>query len=199
MDMELVGANPHAEIIAKGKSADYTNYYQPDLIQTHSYQKVIYKNIYPGIDWVIYSTPPSPNGEGKGGVKYDFIVHPGADPALIRLKYKNAEQIYLDQFGNLILRNRLGDIRENAPEVFQNQKKLTANYLLRDSIVSFQIKNYNKAENLIIDPKLEWSTYYGGSGIENAYGTLIDSNGDSYLYGSTTSSTGIAYNGFQNN
>jgi hypothetical protein len=66
MDMELVGANPHAEIIAEGKSQDYSNYYQPDLIQTHSYQKVIYKNIYPGIDWVIYSTPPSPNGGGQG-------------------------------------------------------------------------------------------------------------------------------------
>ena len=28
MDMELVGANPNAEIIAEGMSQDYTNYYQ---------------------------------------------------------------------------------------------------------------------------------------------------------------------------
>jgi gliding motility-associated-like protein len=198
IDMELVGANPHAEIIAKGKSADYTNYYQPDLIQTHSYQKVIYKNIYPGIDWVIYSTPPSPNGEGKGGVKYDFIVHPGADPALIRLKYKNAEQIYLDQFGNLILRNRLGDIRENAPEVFQNQEKLAANYVLKDSIIHFQIDKYDKTQILIIDPQLDWSTYYGGTNLEFGYCNL-DNIGNIYLYGTTSSNTNISYNGFQNN
>ena len=42
MDMALVGANPNPEIIAEGKSDDYTNYYQFDLIQTHNYQKIIY-------------------------------------------------------------------------------------------------------------------------------------------------------------
>jgi gliding motility-associated-like protein len=198
MDMELIGANPNPEIIAEGKSPDYTNYYQPELIQTHSYQKIIYKNIYPGIDWVIYPTSPSQNGEGKGGVKYDFIVHPGADPALIRLKYKNAEQIYLDQFGNLILRNRLGDIRENAPEVFQNQEKLTANYLLNDSIVRFHIRNYNPSQSVIIDPQLEWSSYYGGSSLDDGR-CNTDNFGRIYLYGTTSSNLNISYNGFQNN
>jgi hypothetical protein len=57
MNMELVGANPNPEIISEGKSEDYTNYYQSNLIQTHNYQKIIYKNIYPGIDWVIYLSP----------------------------------------------------------------------------------------------------------------------------------------------
>jgi gliding motility-associated-like protein len=209
MDMELVGANPNSEIIAEGKSQDYTNYYQPDLIQTHSYQKVIYKNIYPGIDWVIYIEPKEESIKSKAsenfqpsalnfGLKYDFIVHPGANPALIRLKYKNAEQIYLDQFGNLILRNRLGDIRENAPEVFQNQEKLAANYILKDSIIHFQIDKYDKTQILIIDPQLDWSTYYGGTNLEFGYCNL-DNIGNIYLYGTTSSNTNISYNGFQNN
>jgi gliding motility-associated-like protein len=209
MDMELVGANPHAEIISEGKSEDFTNYYQPDLIQTHSYQKIIYKNIYPGIDWVIYlakdietEEPTNDNSTLKINhsklFKYDFIVHPGADPALIRLKYKNTEQIYLDQFGNLILRNRLGDIRENAPEVFQNQEKLAANYILKDSIIHFQIDKYDKTQILIIDPQLDWSTYYGGTNLEFGYCNL-DNIGNIYLYGTTSSNTNISYNGFQNN
>ena len=209
IDMELVGANPHAEIISEGKSEDFTNYYQPDLIQTHSYQKIIYKNIYPGIDWVIYlakdietEEPTNDNSTLKINhsklFKYDFIVHPGADPALIRLKYKNTEQIYLDQFGNLILRNRLGDIRENAPEVFQNQEKLAANYILKDSIIHFQIDKYDKTQILIIDPQLDWSTYYGGTNLEFGYCNL-DNIGNIYLYGTTSSNTNISYNGFQNN
>jgi gliding motility-associated-like protein len=200
MDMELVGANPHAEIIAEGKSQDYSNYYQPDLIQTHSYQKVIYKNIYPGIDWVIYSTPPSPNGRGKGGVKFDFIVHPGADPNLIRLKYKNAEQIYLDHYGNLILRNRLGDIRENAPIAFQENENIPLKFLLKDSIVAFDIKLFDRNQGLTIDPKLDWSTYYGGSGSENrTFGCKVDGHSNVYLIGETNSSNNISYNGYQMN
>lgn len=208
MDMQLIGANTNPEIIAEGKSEDYTNYYQPDLIQTHSYQKITYKNVYPGIDWVIYIQPKVESIKSKAsenfqlsplnfGLKYDFIIHPGADPNLIKLKYTNAEQIYLDSKGNLILRNRLGDVREDTPEVFQNQDKLTANYLLKDSIVCFQINNYDPAKTIIIDPKLEWSTYYGGNNLDDGR-TNIDKYGRIYLYGTTSSNTNISYNGFQN-
>ncbi len=198
MDMELIGANPNPEILAEGKSDDYTNYYQPYLIQTHNYQKITYKNIYPGIDWVIYPTPPSPIGEGKGGVKYDFIVNPGADPNLIKLKYKNAEQIYLDQYGNLILRNRLGDIKEDAPIALQNNENTPLKFLLKDSIVSFEIKQYDRNQILIIDPKLEWSTYYGGTSWDLGF-SIATYDRFSYLCGDAGSSSFIAYNGFQNN
>lgn len=208
MDMELIGANPNPEIIAEGKSQDYTNYYNADLIQTHSYQKIIYKNIYPSIDWVIYLAKDIETEEPKNDnstlkinhsklFKYDFIVHPGADPALIKLKYKNAEQIYLDQFGNLILRNRLGDIKENTPIAFQNQAKIIAKYILTDSIVRFQTDKYDKSQNLIIDPKLEWSTYYGGNLIDALGDCAIDSKGMIYGIGASYSSSNIYYQGYQ--
>lgn len=221
MDMELLGANPNPEIIAEGKSNDYTNYYQPDLIQTHSYQKITYKNIYPGIDWVIYLSPPrhselalrhseldseSVRGskrilkqvqhEADRGLKYDFIVHPRADPNQIKLKYKDAEQIYLDQYGNLILRNRLGDIREDAPIALQNNENIPLKFLLKDSIVSFEIKQYDRNQTLVIDPKLDWSTYYGGNNGDDAIGNQVDAYGNIYLYGRTISNTGIAFSGF---
>lgn len=212
MDMELLGANPNAEIIAEGKSDDYTNYYQPDLIQTYSYQKIIYKNVYPGIDWVVYidnrhaelvlapesnEIPKQVRNDDAGSIKYDFIVHPGADPSQIKLKYKNAEQIYLDQYGNLILRNRLGDIKEDAPIAFQNPEKIIANYLLKDSIVRFHIKNYDKNQTLIIDPQLEWSTYYGGTSFDLGF-SVKSKDSSIYLCGGSGSSSAIAYNGFQN-
>jgi hypothetical protein len=210
MDMELVGANSNPEILAEGKSQDYTNYYQPEFIQTYNYQKIIYKNIYPGIDWVIYI-------EYKGKIeklkentnfqhftfdfpllKYDFIIHPGADPSQIKLKYKNAEQLFLDQFGNLILRNRLGDIREDAPIAFQNNKNVPIYFSLKDSIVFFEIKNYDQSQTLTIDPKLEWSTYYGGTSWDYGWSIATDDR-FSYLYGDASSSSVIAYNGYQNN
>lgn len=43
-----------------------------------------------------------------------------------------------------------------------------------------------------------WATYYGGTGDDQATGLAIDSLGNVYMSGNTTSTTGIASGGFQN-
>lgn len=43
-----------------------------------------------------------------------------------------------------------------------------------------------------------WATYFGGYNDELAYGCAVGSDGDIYLSGSTTSPTGIGFNGFLN-
>lgn len=43
-----------------------------------------------------------------------------------------------------------------------------------------------------------WSTYYGSNGDDRSICMTTDDSGYVYIAGSTTSSTGIAYNGFQN-
>ena len=137
--------------------------------------------------------------QNDGGVKYDFIIHSGANPSLIKLKYSHAERIYIDTDGNLILRNRLGDICENAPIAFQELSDIPVRFRQNDSIVSFDIKEYDKNQTLIIDPKLEWSTYYGGAMDDASNGLIYQNDGNIYIYGQTQSPSQIAYNGFQNN
>lgn len=44
-----------------------------------------------------------------------------------------------------------------------------------------------------------WSTYYGGSSPEQPSGITTDINGNIYIVGSTSSGSGIAFGGFQNN
>ena len=44
-------------------------------MNVQTWQKITIKSIYPGIDWVIYS-------DEEKGLKYDFVVHPGADPII---------------------------------------------------------------------------------------------------------------------
>lgn len=46
----------------------------------------------------------------------------------------------------------------------------------------------------------QWTTYYGGSGLENGTGIALDVNGNIYIVGNTTSTSGIATSGsFQTN
>jgi hypothetical protein len=44
----------------------------------------------------------------------------------------------------------------------------------------------------------QWATYYGGSDSEGTSDCQVDSYGNVYLYGGTTSTTGIASSGYQN-
>jgi hypothetical protein len=79
MDVQLVGANPNPTISTEGKSQDYTQYYNHNALEVHSYSKITYHNVYPNIDWVIYT-------KGEQGLKYDFVVHPGGNPNQINCK-----------------------------------------------------------------------------------------------------------------
>jgi len=160
----------------------------------HHYQKITYKEIYPGIDWVIYTY--------EGGVKYDFIVHPGADPNQIRWRYSAQEKIILDKEGNLQIKTSMGDFSEQAPVSFQGGKKINTKYQLKDSIVSFHLQDFSSNEILIIDPFVRlWGTYFGGvgAGPEFAHDVIADNLGNVFIVGQTESSSSIASAGHQIN
>ena len=65
--------------------------------QTHipHYARVHYSGIYAGIDLVFYGN--------EGQLEYDFVVSPGADPGVIRLAVEGADDLTLDEAGNLVL------------------------------------------------------------------------------------------------
>src|SRR5690606_23974725 len=84
--VQLAGANPQPAIRTENISSGVQNYYLAHCPQgitgVKSYKKLVFENIYPHIDWVIYST-------GKH-MKYDFVVRPGGDPEQIRLVVNDA-------------------------------------------------------------------------------------------------------------
>ena len=97
VDVKLVGANPNAAITGTDAYSDYINYYNvpqhPEgILEVHNYAKVIYREVYPHIDWVLYS-------KADGSLKYDFIVHPGGNPNDIVLEYEGADQLSLTEKG----------------------------------------------------------------------------------------------------
>src|SRR5207245_7493743 len=53
--------------------------------------------------------------------------------------------------------------------------------------VGFQVGAYDGSRPLIIDPVLSYSTYLGGSGVDQGLGIAVDSGGHVYLTGFTNS------------
>lgn len=190
MDMQLVGANPDPEISKLEKLSHFNRYSSAGMEQVHFYEKVIYHNVYPNIDWVFFIN--------ESGIKHEFVVHPGGNPDMIKFEAKWAEKMQLDPQGNLVLENRLGQVTENKPISLQGKQTIESRFVIQDQYISYAISSYNRNETLIIDPQLIWGTYYGSAGSDGANSVSTDSQGNVYFCGSTQSFSGIAEGGFLN-
>ncbi len=199
VDIELVGGNPNAQLTAEGKSDAYYNYFtagapQGGVSNVHSYQKVIYKNIYPNIDLEFFI---SASTQTSIPVEYQFIVHPGGNPANIKLAYKGANKVGLD--GNkLVVNVTAGDFTESIPSSYLKAtgQAVKVNYAaLGYNVFTFSLpNNIALTSDLVIDPvpNLVWGTYYGGTADDNGNAIAVDENSNVYITGSASSTTDIA-------
>lgn len=147
-----------------------------------SFETITYKNIYKGIDVKWYQV--------NNAIKYDYIVAPGASYKQIKLEFKGAEKISINKNGELVIKNPLGEIREQKPLVRQGNRLLNAKWVVKNNIVSFDIKGVDSNSVLIIDPLVRlWGTYYGGQNQDDGWYSVCDGSGNVYLTGDTRSST----------
>jgi uncharacterized repeat protein (TIGR01451 family) len=188
--MKLVGANAAAATAGINPLPGKSNYiFGNDPKQWHSgipqFAGVHYQNVYPGIDLVFYGN--------QGRLEYDFRVARGADPARAELQFDGATKVELSG-GDLILTGKdEGGLRLQAPHVFQRegdrQKPVEGHFVLRaDNRVGFEIGSYDHGRELIIDPVLDFSTYFGGSGTETLPSVSVNGNGNIYIAGTTQGS-----------
>ncbi len=150
-----------------------------------NFERVRVAGIYPGIDAVYY-------GRGSS-IEYDFVVSPGADPGVIRMRTDAAATID-ERTGDLLLRAGAGTLRQHAPHVYQETKngrrEIEARYqLARDGAITFALGRYDRDTTLIIDPVLQFSTFLGGSDRDAANGVAVDGQGNTIIVGQTQSTT----------
>lgn len=150
--MEWIGANPNAQIIPEGQLHEYWNFIDPkdenrSINFMHGYQKITYRDLYPGID-VVYTFHP------EGGVKYALIVHPGADVSVVKMKYTGADKIFVDQQGILHVTAENGEIKDHAPSTFydSDHTAISSSYLLNGTTVGFQLGAYDHSRSIVVDP-----------------------------------------------
>lgn len=184
----FVGANPQPRIEGVDALPGITNYligqnpanWHTDIV---SFAKVRYHGIYPGIDLVYYGRERS--------VEYDFVLRAGADPSVIRFKLEGAESASINAAGELVLKVRGGELRQQAPVIYQNGPQgaelVSGGYLVQGKNISFRVGAFDHSRELIIDPVLAYSTYLGGSGSDEANAIDVGATGDAYITGSTSS------------
>ena len=188
LQMRLAGANRNANITGADLLPGKSNYFlgnDPAKWRTGvpQFARVRYENIYPGINLVFYGN--------QGRLEYDFQVAPGSDPRQAELQFNGAKKLELKD-GTLVIRGEGGSMQLAAPRVYQEiagrQQPVEGSFVLRGgNRAGFAIGSYDRSRELVIDPILTFSTYFGGSGDEHSTSVAVDGSFNVYLAGSTTS------------
>lgn len=191
LEMELNGADLNTAPRVEQPAGTKFNYYLPGcgtngIKDVSSYRRIVYPDIYPGTDWVIYLK--------DGKLKYDFILHEGADAANISLQYKGAQTQHLGTDGSLTITTPLGQITEDAPVAWteKDHTPVRINFTPVNTGWGFTVAPWKGS--LVLDPGLSWSTYYGGNGMEVTE-DVHTYNATVYITGCTTSLNQIATTG----
>jgi hypothetical protein len=186
--LKMIGGNQKARIVGMQKLPGTVNYFGGTDSKNwhtniHTYAKIKYEQIYPGIDLIFY-------GE-NGTIEYDFVISSGADPGRIRVALEGPHGVQLASSGDLHMRMPDGDLIQKAPRIYQEKggKKINVagNYIVTsDQEIRFHA-SYDRKLPLIIDPKISYSTYLGGSAFDLGNAITVDALGAVYVTGFSAS------------
>jgi gliding motility-associated-like protein len=180
-EVSFENSNEEPEVIPDKPLPSYNNYYiGNDPAKWASgcriFTGITYKNIYPNVDLRYFTD--------GGTLKYDLILHPGADPDRIAMKYRGPDKLAIHN-RQLIIKTSVGDAKELEPYSYQLTKtgktEIDCKYVLsEDNTVKFKIKNYSPDKELIIDPTLVFCTFTGSRSDNWGYTATYDGAGNFY-------------------
>ena len=147
------------------------------------FQAVTLENVYPNVDVRYYTD--------NNFLKYDIIVKPGGDISKIALKYDGVNKVETKN-KELVLSTSVGELRESSPYTYQadvaGKKEVSCKYVVKNNVVTFDVKNYDPSSTLIIDPQVIFCSF-SGSTADN-WGFTATYGPDESMYGG-----GIVFSG----
>ncbi|UCF08081.1 MAG: SBBP repeat-containing protein, partial [Thermoplasmata archaeon] len=149
--------------------------------EARSFEKVVYENVWPGIDLHYYFK--------NGNLKYDVVVGEQADPGLISFFIEGHSsfeieedklEIFITKDASISDSDLIAYYEDGTPETVQFKKT-------GDSTYGFKVDKVD-GKKLTIDPMVfSRSTFLGGSGGETATDLAVDDEGNITILGQTSS------------
>jgi hypothetical protein len=197
LKLDFVGANRDVQPVGVSETGALISYFKgrPEQWKTglKTYSSIVYRDLWPGIDLEYSGT--------VNRLKYQFVVHPGADPAQIRLAYRGADLV-IDDAGQLLVSTPLASFHDGTPYAYQEAEggqrvTVEASYQFPPTrteagIYGFHVGDYDPARPVVLDPVVfVYCGFIGGStvstGQEAGYEIAVDGDGNAYVTGQTYS------------
>lgn len=156
VEVTFEGARPDAMSVASNRLPGTVNHLHADADRSISdvprFEEVTYEDVYEGIDVRYYITD-------EGHVEYDVLVAPDADPSQIRLEIDGADEIGIDDEGDLAIQTPAGTLEHAAPVTYQRVERERVSVESRfvvtgEDTVAFELGEHDPDETLVIDPKI---------------------------------------------
>ena len=159
----------------------YGSEYSDGITDVPAYKSIVYRNLHDGIDLRFIST--------EKGLKYEFIVHPGANHESIRLGYEGIE--HLSQHNNRLQiwdgGTRLLEDASPVSWLMGSEQRIETLYFVEGTEYGFRLPEYDRTQTLIIDPCIMWSSFFGGSTSDIVSDVASDAGGNLVFSGFTSS------------
>jgi len=159
-----------------------------------SFGGIVYRDLWPGIDLVF-------RVDGNE-VKYEFLVEAGTGADGIRLSWRGASSVTVNDRGEMVVSSPVGRFIDGAPVAFQERdgarRTVPVSYALEETQSGdtvhwgFDIGDYDPSEKLVIDPSmLLYCGYIGGYSGDDSYACAVDAAGCLYVAGRCGQGTGF--------
>ncbi len=177
--LKWINSNPSKKINASEQTNDYHSYEVLKAGKYNSinfikaYKKITYKNIYPNIDFEFTLHP-------EVGLKYNILIHPNANPYDIKIQYSRPGR--LDSLGNYVIQTKFGKFTDHAPTTYYTDKSeiIESRFILKGNHLSFEINQYDKKKEIVIDPWIQTPTLLNSNGV---WECERDAGGNVYIIG----------------
>jgi len=137
-------SNGKDNLFATGTSETTLNYlqgYLPEPIEVKANNRLVFKEVYPGIDWQLYSN--------NNGIKHYFVVYPGANPYNIGFEFLNKNVVVTEKANALAINAFNGILQQQPIKAYEvdnlgNKTPISVNYVRGiDNAFTLKFGNYN--------------------------------------------------------
>jgi hypothetical protein len=165
IDFQYLNTSSNTKTELSNLNKDYINYYldsnEKGITNVKTAKELLIHDLYNKIDLKYYFK--------EANLEYDFIVKPNGNINDIKIKIDGSKSLKIDKAGNLIISTINGDLVQNKPIAWQENKIIETKWVIRNDDVGLIIEAYDHSKTLIIDPLVkQWGTYYMWGNSDNS-------------------------------